>query len=293
MPASRLLQTQWSARREPLRFGPVAFVYGYWGVPASLGAALVFFLVAQIFWQEGRKQESRADQLLAVTFASWGLICVAIAFRQRLAFLQGNDLIALTWLPQLFAGVLMVMAVYEEERRRVERNMLALSNLNLATSGVVAGEIHKMLAQALDRVLNVVRIPARRALPESRHWERHGFRGRDRLEQRVRGNIQKNELNDYVVSLVARLGGLVVLRNLASDSEYKGLEKEDAFRQVRALLLQESLRTVVGISLQAKEHTFGVLLLATPDTPRFHTGGIATCFSPSAIKSEWRSKTAC
>ena len=56
--------------------------------------------------------------------------------------------------------MLMVMAVYEEERRRVERNMLALSNLNLATSSFVGGEIQKMLAQALDRVLNVVRIPA-------------------------------------------------------------------------------------------------------------------------------------
>ena len=51
----------------------------------------------------------------------------------------------------------MVMATYEEERRRVERNMLALSNLNLATSSFVGGEIQKMLSQALDRVLNVVR----------------------------------------------------------------------------------------------------------------------------------------
>ena len=70
------------------------------------------------------------------------------------------DLIQLVLLPELFSGVLMVMAVYEEERRRVERNMLALSNLNLATSSFVGGEIQKMLAQALDRVLNVVRIPA-------------------------------------------------------------------------------------------------------------------------------------
>ena len=52
------------------------------------------------------------------------------------------------------------MAVYEEERRRVERNMLALSNLNLATSSFVGRRDQKMLAQALDRVLNVVRIPA-------------------------------------------------------------------------------------------------------------------------------------
>ena len=66
----------------------------------------------------------------------------------------------------------MVMAVYEEERRRVERNMLALSNLNLATSGFVGGEIHKMLAQALDRVLNVVRIPVGALCLNLGNWER-------------------------------------------------------------------------------------------------------------------------
>ena len=68
-----------------------------------------------------------------------------------------------------------------------------------------------------------------------------------------------------------------------SDSEYRGLEKEDAFRQVRGLLLKESLRTVVGISLQAKEHTFGVLLLATPDTRDFTPAELrlAPCPRPS------------
>ena len=163
----------------------------------------------------------------------------------------------------------MVMAVYEEERRRVERNMLALSNLNLATSGFVGGEIHKMLAQALDRVLNVVRIPVGALCLNLATGSETTSVVVTGLSNDFASNIQKDELHEYAISLVARLGGLVVLRNLASDSEYRGLEKEDAFRQVRALLLKEGLRTVVGISLQAKEHTFGVLLLATPDTRDF------------------------
>ena len=35
------------------------------------------------------------------------------------------------------------------------------------------------------------------------------------------------------------------------------------------MLLEQGLRTVVGISLQAKERVFGVLLLGTPDSRRF------------------------
>ncbi len=71
------------------------------------------------------------------------------------------------------------------------------------------------------------------------------------------------------MNLVARLGGLVVLRDLARDSNWESLEQEDSFRQARQLLLEQGLRTVVGISLQAKDRVFGVLLLATPDNRGF------------------------
>jgi len=48
-----------------------------------------------------------------------------------------NSLRGMELLPQLFAAALMVMGLYEEEKRRVEQNMLALSNVNLATSSFV------------------------------------------------------------------------------------------------------------------------------------------------------------
>ena len=50
--------------------------YAYWKAvdPAltGIGVGLVLFVVAYTFWQEGRKQESRADELLALTFFVWG-----------------------------------------------------------------------------------------------------------------------------------------------------------------------------------------------------------------------------
>ena len=71
-----------------------------------------------------------------------------------------DSLRALEILPQLFTAALMVMGLYEEEKRRVEQNMLALSNVNLTTSGFVGPEIQMMLSHALERVLSVVRMPA-------------------------------------------------------------------------------------------------------------------------------------
>src|SRR5215472_6336032 len=147
--------------------------------------------------------------------------------------------------------------------------MLALSNLNLATSSFVGGEIQKMLAQALDRVLNVVRIPAGALCLHYGDSEGPTSVVVTGMGDAFCSAAQQDDLDEYIVNLVARLGGLVVLRNLASDSDYRTLEKEEQFQQLRKLLLGQGLRTVVGISLQAKERVFGVLLLGTPDNRNF------------------------
>ena len=120
------------------------------------------------FLQEGRRQEARADVLLAVAFTGWGLLYLSAAFRAFLPFMQRDGLLPLMVLPQLFTCLLMVMAVYEEERRRVERNMLALSSLNLATSSFAGGEIQKT-AGAGARARAERRAHSRwRALPATR-----------------------------------------------------------------------------------------------------------------------------
>src|ERR1700689_4904890 len=105
-------------------------------------------------------EKTRAEHLLAFAFVGSGILRLLMVFQPRIGALKDVHLIAFALLPEMCGGVLMLMAVYEEERRRIERNMLALSNLNLATSSFSGGEIQKMLAQALDRVLNVARIPA-------------------------------------------------------------------------------------------------------------------------------------
>jgi diguanylate cyclase (GGDEF)-like protein/putative nucleotidyltransferase with HDIG domain len=234
-----------------------------------LGTGLVFIGVAWAFFEEGRKQESRADVLLAIPFAAWGLLCFAMVFQGWFDKLGETDLHPLIFLPLLFAGVLMVMAVYEEERRRVERNMLALSNLNLATSSFTGGDIQKMLGQALDRVLKVARIPAG-ALCMS-YGESHGPTSvvATGLSEEFCSTLQEFHLDEYAVTLVARLGGLVVLRDLASDATWEAIEKEERFRQLRQLLLRQELRTVIGISVQAKDRVLGTLLLGTPDSRHF------------------------
>lgn len=247
----------------------IAYTAGWIPVHLGLGVALGFFVVAQTFWHEGSNEESRADQLLAAAFIGTGILRLLMIFQLRLGALKNIHLLPFALLPEMFGGVLMLMAVYEEERRRVERNMLALSNLNLATSSFAGGEIQKMLGQALDRVLNVVRIPAGALVLHYANDHGPASIVATGMSDSFSADIRKHGLDDYAVNLVARMGGLVVLRDLARDANWVALEKEKSFQQVRQILLGQRLRTVVGISLQAKERVFGVLLLGTPDNRGF------------------------
>jgi diguanylate cyclase (GGDEF)-like protein/putative nucleotidyltransferase with HDIG domain len=238
-------------------------------LPIVIPSALLFVGVAVVFWQESRRQETLADRLLAISFIAWGVLELAffVLFRDSPKEVSAG-LPPIAGLPAVFIAMLMVMAIYEEEKRRIERNMLALSNLNLATSSFVGGEIQRMLAQALDRVLGVVR------LPSGALFLHHGDPQGPTSVVAVGLNddfcriAQEEGLDDYLVGLVARLGGLLGFRDLR-DASLVALEKEESIRRFRQLALAQGLRSVVAISLQAKEQAFGVLLLGTPDNRRF------------------------
>jgi diguanylate cyclase (GGDEF)-like protein/putative nucleotidyltransferase with HDIG domain len=231
-------------------------------------ASLLYVAVAAVFWQESRRQETLADRLLGVSFAAWGILWLSLHFLNNTPELQGSNVNVVAAAPCAFVAMLMVMALYEEEKRRIERNMLALSNLNLATSSFVGGEIQRMLSQALDRVLGVVRLPAGALFLH--HGDPQGPTSvvAVGLSDDFCRAAQNEGLDDYLVNLVSRLGGLLGFRDLRDDS-LSALEKEQSIRRFRDLALAQGLRSVVAISLQAKEQAFGVLLLGTPDSRRF------------------------
>jgi diguanylate cyclase (GGDEF)-like protein/putative nucleotidyltransferase with HDIG domain len=238
-------------------------------LPVILPAAAIFLAVFYIFWQESRRQETLADWLLAISFVVWAAVGVIFSFFRTAPVIRDVNFQTAAAVPAAFVAMLMVMALYEEEKRRVERNMLALSNLNLATSSFVGGEIQRMLSQALDRVLGVVRLPAGALFLH--HGDPQGPTSvvAAGLSEKFCRTAQEQGLDDYLVGLVSRLGGLLGFRDLRNDDTVAALEREEPIRRFRQLALAQGLRSIVAISLQAKEHAFGVLLLGTPDNRRF------------------------
>jgi diguanylate cyclase (GGDEF)-like protein len=244
------------------------FAFGVLPFAPAFAAGVIFLAVGYLFWHESQHHETFADLFLGFAFFAWGLLLFAVCFlppvRDRLSAVA----VPISVIPSVFVAMLLVVAIYEEEKRRVERNMLALSNLNLATSSFVGGEIQRMLAQALDRVLGVVRLPSGALFLH--HGDPMGPTSMVSagLPDEFCRSVQSEGLDDYLGNLVSRLGGLLGFRDLRDDN-LTALEKDEPIRRFRELGLRHGLRSIVVISLQAKEQAFGLLLLGTPDNRRF------------------------
>jgi diguanylate cyclase (GGDEF)-like protein/putative nucleotidyltransferase with HDIG domain len=245
-----------------------ANAFQVFAVSVVIPGTLVYIAVGYLFWRESQRFETLADRLLSVAFAVWGGAFLAMHFLKFTPESLGQGIRPITVIPTAFVSMLLVMAIYEEEKRRIERNMLALSNLNLATSSFVGGEIQRMLAQALDRVLGVVRLPSGALFLH--HGDPNGPTSvvSAGIPDEFCRVAQEEGLDDYLVGLVSRLGGLLGFRDLRDD-KLTALEKDEPIRRFRELALQQGLRSVVVISLQAKDQAFGLLLLGTPDNRRF------------------------
>jgi diguanylate cyclase (GGDEF)-like protein len=228
------------------------------------GGSIGLFAAATILWKESRTLEDLTDRLLACAFGTWGTVWLGASLA-RSPFDSLHAAVVLA--PCAGVATLLVLAVNNREKRITERNMLALSNLNLATSSFVGSEIQRMLAQALDRVLVLAELPIGILLV-----------GNDQsvpLSEVARGidlefcdSLRKERLDQYLVGTVASVGGLLGFRDLR-ESDLNSLENDEPLRRFRELALMHGLTSVVAISLQAKEQAFGLLLLGTPDNRRF------------------------
>jgi len=246
-----------------------AFAYGWLPLSPDLGCAIVLLLLAQTFWSVHRLQESGTGTVLAAAFAAWGALLIGKLIAHRLSGAAFDLISALVFLPVVCAGLLVIKSIYEDDRKHIERNILALSNLSLAASSFTGPEIDAMLRQALERILSVAR------LQSGAICLYYGEGGPNSvvltgLSSPFGKQMQQDGLGKYAVELASRLGGLIRLSDLSVDSEYEALEKEEPFRRFRCLLLEHRLQTVVGISLQAKQRPFGLLLLGTSETRDFN-----------------------
>lgn len=260
---------------------PAALLMGSWiglyvvsahfGYPwiASGGILALRLSIAFVFWQAARRRESHGDWLLAAAFAGWALIPVVRLAFGPLNVPAGTDFAVVASFPSLLAAVVMVMVLYEDQRRRIQLNILALSNLNLTTSSFMGPEIQRTLVEALERVLSVVQLQSGLLSLRREGAQEPAVTASVGIDPVFCRALGEENLDREFAQLVSRLGGLVVFRELEHEASWRALERETAFLRFRQLAMSQGMHTVIAISLQAKEGPFGLLLLNSSENRRF------------------------
>ncbi len=232
-----------------LAFWSLAYRFHKLPIGPNYGSAAAFVSIFCILYLEGRRTQNSSDRLMALGFLAWAPLPILGAIFGPLGTRGQYDLPALAGLVELFAAAMMLVATYEKEKRLLQSNLLALSDLTLVTSGLLGGEKQTMLSEVLEGVLGAVRLPA------GALFLYHGD---------SQGPMSVVSVGlDESFCRAAQEEGL-----LERDADDPALPHEERFPCLRRLASGQGLHLVMFSNLKTKGKSFGTMLLAAPEGKR-------------------------
>jgi diguanylate cyclase (GGDEF)-like protein len=226
----------------------------------ELGLAAVLLYCSFYFYRYAHRKNSIAFSLLAMALAFWAVLMGFGQFRSPFVEIFGVAGHLLGPIPQMLLGIAMVMVLFENERNAVQENALAFSTLGVDPMRLLsADDLTPSMQSILDRL--VAPLPTSRAvICISERW-------RATLPSVQRGfspefvtKLEKSGAGEYVCELAYRRGGFVTFRNVPETPEPLPAFPGGRFEQFRQVLAEENIRHLTAVSLQTREHNFGVIL---------------------------------
>src|SRR5207245_2728643 len=224
----------------------------------GLGAVLLY--CSFDFFRYSQRKNSLAFKLLATAVALWAVLMIVPDLSSPYLEVFGNAGHLLGPIPQMLLGIAMVMVLFENERNAVQENALAFSTLGVDPMRLLsATDLVPSMQSILDRL--VAPLPTNRAvICISERWRAVlpsvglGF-----SPEFVAG-LDATGAGEYVCELSYRRGGFVSFPNLAEMAEPLPAFPGGRFQQFREALATQDIRNVTAVSLQTREHNFGVVL---------------------------------
>src|SRR5579872_3639071 len=249
----------WNLRDQMIAgvFQPAATLTPHLPLDVGMGAVLLY--CSFYFYRYAHRKNSLAFTLLAVALALWAVLMVFGELRNPIVAIFGTAGHFLGPIPQMLLGVAMVMVLFENERNAVQENALAFSTLGVDPMRLLSAEdVRPNLQSILDRL--VAPLPTGRAIIYiSERWRavlpsvQRGF------TPDLFGRMERSGAGEYISELAYRRGGFVTFHNVAEMSEPLPAFPGARFEQFQQLMKQENIRNVTAVSLQTREHNFGVI----------------------------------
>jgi diguanylate cyclase (GGDEF)-like protein len=271
--STRLMRQRFQLRWYDIALSGAGIVLAVWNVwlsmrpgavhphlPLDVGLGAVLFYCSFYFYRHGQRRNSLAFSLLGVSLALWAALMVFGELSNPFVQAVGTAGQFLGPIPQMLLGIAMVMVLFEHERNAVQENALAFSTLGVdPTRLLTPEELVPSLQNILDRL--VAPLPTGRAVIYiSERWRaalpsvQRGFSGE------LTSKLERSGGGEYIAELAYRRGGFVSFRNVRDMSEPLPAFPGARFEQFRQLLIAENIQNITAVSLQTREHNFGVIL---------------------------------
>ncbi len=240
----------------------------------EIGLAATLFYCSFHFYRYAFRRNSVAFRTLAFSLALWAALMGAGQMRQPFLDIVGQLGGFLGPIPQMLLAIAMVMVLFENERNAVQDNALEFSTLGVDPRRLLlASDLVPRLQAFVERL--VAPLPSRRAVFfVSQQWRgtlpsvQKGFSA-EFLEK-----LQKTQAGDYIAELAYRRGGVVTFRNLRELEEPLPALSGGKFEICKQTLLAEGIADLMAVSLQTREHNFGVLLFPHAERRMFGSSNL-------------------
>ena len=239
----------------------------------GLGLAVILLYSSAIFYWNGHRRGSLAFQVLSVALALWAVLMGVGQLNIPGGEMFGTASRLFGPVPQMLLGIAMVMVLFENQRNAVQENTLALSTLGVDPRRLLfADDLVPSMQAALERLMSA--LPAHRAaICITERWRgllpsvQHGF------SPSFLDGLERSGAGDYVCELAYRQSGIFTVQDLAEMSEPFPVGPVGTFTELKRILTEADVRNLTAVTLQTREHNFGVILLPHAERRAFGSSG--------------------
>src|SRR5271156_1413770 len=240
----------------------------------EVGLAATLLYCSFHFYRYAFRRDSVAFRTLAFALALWAALMGAGQLSQPFVEVVGHLGGFLGPIPQMLLAIAMVMVLFENERNAVQENALAFSTLGIDPRRLLsAPDLVPRLQTFVERL--VAPLPSRRAVFFVSHQWRGTLPSVQRgFSQEFLEKLQKTNAGDYIAELAYRRGGVVTFRSLPELEEPLPALSGGKFEACKQILLAEGITDLMAVSLQTREHNFGVLLFPHAEKRMFGSSNL-------------------
>ncbi|MGA2980676.1 MAG: diguanylate cyclase [Terriglobales bacterium] len=240
----------------------------------EVGLAATLLYCSFHFYRYAFRRNSVAFWTLAFALALWAALMGVGQLRQPFLDVGGHLGGFLGPIPQMLLAIAMVMVLFENERNAIQENALAFSTLGVDPRRLLsASDLVPSLQTFVERL--VAPLPSRRAVFfVSQQWRGAVPSVQKGFSDEFLEKLQKTQAGDYIAELAYRRGGVVTFRGLADLEEPLPALSGGKFEACKQTLLAEGITDLMAVSLQTREHNFGVLLFPHAERRMFGSSNL-------------------